>query len=399
MTARIGRNDPCPCGSQKKYKKCCGKGSESRSALKSQTRSGPSLRPLQALDAAIRSVHRRQFAEQEWRRHYGNIRPCLNMDFQQRKFVAAGKRLYYSGDKRPWKYVLDFLLDYIPMVFGKDWFESEVAKPESERHPLFQWRVNGIQYLNAQPTTVEGHRMAFTTGSLAAYASFAFNLFAIEDNSRLDELLLERLKNKDQFQGARHEVFAEATCLRAGFSIEREDERDRTKRHAEFAARHKTIGQQLLSVEAKSKHRPGLLGQPGTPQPYRELSLRFGGLLNDAIAKNPPHPLVVFLDTNLPYEAAKSVLGTDPLDPYKPSRTMRTLLDRDRKEHGGVDRYAMLVFTNHPHHYVARNELDPRKHFFCVIPQPPQADPNALRDLYAAVQMYGDIPREFPPQS
>lgn len=25
--AKVGRNDPCPCGSQQKYKKCCGKGS------------------------------------------------------------------------------------------------------------------------------------------------------------------------------------------------------------------------------------------------------------------------------------------------------------------------------------------------------------------------------------
>jgi len=24
--SKIGRNDPCPCGSGKKYKKCCGKG-------------------------------------------------------------------------------------------------------------------------------------------------------------------------------------------------------------------------------------------------------------------------------------------------------------------------------------------------------------------------------------
>ena len=24
--ARVGRNDPCPCGSGKKYKKCCGVG-------------------------------------------------------------------------------------------------------------------------------------------------------------------------------------------------------------------------------------------------------------------------------------------------------------------------------------------------------------------------------------
>jgi preprotein translocase subunit SecA len=25
MEKAIGRNDPCPCGSGKKYKKCCGK--------------------------------------------------------------------------------------------------------------------------------------------------------------------------------------------------------------------------------------------------------------------------------------------------------------------------------------------------------------------------------------
>jgi uncharacterized protein YecA (UPF0149 family) len=23
-TKKVGRNDPCPCGSRKKYKKCCG---------------------------------------------------------------------------------------------------------------------------------------------------------------------------------------------------------------------------------------------------------------------------------------------------------------------------------------------------------------------------------------
>lgn len=26
--ANVGRNDPCPCGSGKKYKKCCGKDAE-----------------------------------------------------------------------------------------------------------------------------------------------------------------------------------------------------------------------------------------------------------------------------------------------------------------------------------------------------------------------------------
>ncbi|MBQ7822482.1 MAG: SEC-C domain-containing protein, partial [Clostridia bacterium] len=27
--AKVGRNDPCPCGSGKKYKKCCGAGDSS----------------------------------------------------------------------------------------------------------------------------------------------------------------------------------------------------------------------------------------------------------------------------------------------------------------------------------------------------------------------------------
>jgi hypothetical protein len=203
--------------------------------------------------------------------------------------------------------------------------------------------------------------------------------------------------HRRQFQGARHEVFVEATCLRAGFSIEHENERDGTRRHAEFTAKHKTTGQ-LLSIEAKSKHRAGVLGQPGVPQPHEKLSLRFGKLLNDALAKNPPHPLVVFIDTNLPYRAAERVLGRHPLDLNKPSSIMTALLDRDRKEHGGVDRYAMLVFTNHPHHYAEPEELGPQKHLLSFVPRTPAGVTHmqALWDLHNAVNLYGNIPKDFP---
>jgi hypothetical protein len=80
---------------------------------------------------------------------------------------------------------------------------------------------------------------------------------------------------------------------------------------------------------------------------------------------------------------------------------MRELVDRDRKEHGGVDRYAMLVFTNHPHHYTQPNELDPQKHHLSIVPFAP-ARPvihsSALDDLRNAVGLYGNIPNEFPPQ-
>jgi hypothetical protein len=93
----------------------------------------------------------------------------------------------------------------------------------------------------------------------------------------LDEALLARLKHREQFQGARHELFAEATCYRAGFAVQHENERDGTRRHAEFSAKHTRTGQ-MLSVEAKSKHVPE--------------SLLWRVLLNHM--KNSAYALVVF---------------------------------------------------------------------------------------------------------
>jgi hypothetical protein len=288
-------------------------------------------------------------------------------------------------------------MDYVPQVFGKEWGDAELAKPENERHPLVRLRRDAILYMNQHTRGPDGIFAVTPSGPMAAYLAFAFNLFAIEDNSRLDDVLLARLRNRDQFQGARHEVFAEATCLRAGFVIEREDEKDRTRRHAEFTARHKLTGQ-LLSVEAKSKHRPGVLAYPGVTEPHEKLSLRFGGLLNDAIAKNPQHPLVVFIDTNLPIRAAERVYGVDSAK-RELSPIMKRLFDRDRATHGGKDLYAMLVFTNHPHHYVAMDELDPQRHSLAVLSENKGgASIDALRALFNAVQLYGHIPKDFPPQ-
>jgi len=332
--------------------------------------------------------------QREWMARYGHIRPCISTDHHGQKVVAVGNRLCWSPK---WKFIPDFLMDYIPAVFGADWGKEELAKAEHERHPLAQWRVDGVRFMNAQPRQADGGFCAIPSGPLMAYMGFAFNLFAIEDNGRLDSQLLARLKNKDQFQGARHEVFAEATCIRAGFSIEHENEKDGAQRHAEFTAKHLGTGLKF-SIEAKSRHRAGVLGFPGAPQPHEKLSLRFGGLLNDAIAKNPPFLLVVFIDTNLPYHSAEKVLTWDAKE-NKPSRIMCSLLDRDRKEHGGKDLYAMLVFTNHPHHYGDKNAPDHRHHLLAIVPEAIRGvTRTALFDLYQAANLYRNIPNEFPEQ-
>jgi hypothetical protein len=81
---------------------------------------------------------------------------------------------------------------------------------------------------------IDGTSGVTPSGPLLAYLTFAYDLYVVEHNATLDARLVERLKMGDQFQGARHELFAEATCLRAGFEIIHEDETDHSSRHAEF---------------------------------------------------------------------------------------------------------------------------------------------------------------------
>jgi hypothetical protein len=353
----------------------------------------PQAPPPEVIAKAVREMQRKGRAQEEWVTRYGHVRPCIHTDNWGKKFIAAGKRLLWS-DK--WKFIPDFLVDYVPGLFGKEWWDAEVAKPEAQRHQVFQWRTGCLRHRQTAQRDANGKWVVAPDGNSAAYLALAFNLFAIQDNGRLDDLLLHRLKHHDQFQGAWHEVFVEATCLRAGFTIEREDERDPATRHTEFTATHKATGEKL-SVEAKSKHRPGVLGFAGAAQPDEKLSLAFGRLINDAAAKKPKHPLVIFLDTNLPFRAASRVYGPETDGPAIPSPYMAGLLERIRTQHGGQHPFVMLAFTNIPHHYVAPHEPDAPKHVHVVITEHPGTNKRkALDALYEGVPLYGNIPNEFP---
>src|ERR1700733_471999 len=373
---KIGRNEPCPCGSGKKFKKCC----------LEKPRMKPVQPPPELIHKAILRFREKKLSRDRWIAQYGYVRPVIHSDNWGKKFVAIRNRIEWS-DK--WKYIPDFLLDYIPHVFGKDWFDAQVALPKEDRHPVFQWRAACFhQKAGAAP----GAKVVVTPDGLSlSYLSFAFSLFAIEEARRLDEQLLSRLKHPEHFQGAFHEVFAESTCLRAGFQIERENENVRDLRHTEFTAIHNATGQHF-SVEAKSKHYPGGLRRPGERQ--QKLKLHFGHLINEAVAKNPPHPLVIFLDTNLPFKSAHHVYGNDVT---VPSRYIRRLSQRISEEHGGRNPYAMLVMTNMPSHYVGPKEGPSPNHVHAMMSENPgTVTGRALQALYDAVPLYGNIPNEFP---
>jgi hypothetical protein len=380
---KIGRNDPCQCGSGKKQKKCCGRPTSPASTAQPHSppvqpftaqKITPAQVPPEVIEKARRYFVEHQRKEQERISKFGHVRPEIAGDFHGYKLVAIGGKVMYMPSEKC-KFFTDLLIAYVPQMFGRDWFEQEIAKPPNGRHPVMQWRVKGMTFMNAQPPLPDGTRGATPTGPLLAYLTFAYDMYVVEHNAQLDSRLLERLKQADQFQGARHELFAEATCLRAGFEIEHEDETDPSRRHAEFTATHKTTGQRV-SVEAKSKHRPGVLGQAGTREADNALNLRFGKLLNDAVAKNPAHPLVVFLDMNMPFQVAERFLAPRPPHPF----IFRTL-DRMRKEHCGKDPISLLVITNHPQHYTKDDEIAQRAHVLTVlsgVPEKPAQRPDAL---------------------
>lgn len=396
---KIGRNDPCPCGNGKKYKHCHG---SFRAAQPVQTPANPvtyrvhapnNVPPEVLVKAALHFQDQARL-EQERVRLYGKVRPEIAVDFKGYKLVAIGNQLLYRPSQNC-RFFTDVLLEYIPHLFGREWFDREVAKPPEKRHQLFQWRVKGMNYMATQPRQADGSFCAPITGPLLAYLTVAYDLYVVAHNASIDERLVERLKEANQFQGARHELFAEATCLRAGFKIEHEDEKDRTARHAEFTATHVATGQKI-SVEAKSKHRPGVLGQSGPREPEGGANLRFGYLLRDAVAKNPIHPLVVFLDMNMPFSTAERFLTPRPPHPF----IIRTL-NRIRKEHDGKDPITQLIITNHPSHYTKDQEIPQHAHMMgqtSLVPKKP-AHMAALMDIMTATNLYGNIPQEFPKAS
>jgi hypothetical protein len=325
---------------------------------------------------------------------YGQVRPESSIGLSGHRTVFVGNKAFRMPSEKC-KYLTSFLWEYVPLVFGHDWGYCEGAKPPGERHPVMQWALKGSEYAKAQSQLPNESRASGPSGPLHAYMTFAYDLYTVDNNNGLDGRLVHRLKQINQFQGARHELFAEATCLRAGFAVEHENERDGSTRHAEFTATHRITGQKF-SVEAKSPHRAGVVGQPGVPRP--RLDLDFGRLLNKAIAKNPPHPLVVFLDMNMPFGAASQYLSQQPGG--MPHRRITDTLARIRKHQKGNDPISLLLITNHPAQHTRDDEIAPQDHLLIQIPTqlpvPREKIPQfeAMMALFNAAQLYGNIPHQ-----
>jgi hypothetical protein len=250
------------------------------------------------------------------------------------QFVAVKNRLTYSKN---WKTFHDFLGDYLKDAIGAQWGNAELQKPFDQRHPILVWYHKLCEQQRLfikEPGKVSSASM---TGATAAYMHLAYDLYSLDHNAELQAKLIERLHNRENFSGARYEVQVAATLVRAGFTLEFENEDDRSTSHCEFTATSTRTGKQF-SVEAK-RTESGRVVRP----------------LVRALKKSANHTRIVFIDLNRP----------DPSTGEEVPAYVKTAFDLLRRFEA-VDPQAIrlppayVFFTNAPweHHL---DDLEPRQ--------------------------------------
>lgn len=226
----------------------------------------------------MRARHEAQ--EQQRTEQQGIGRPIIAATMDNGyQFVAVKNRLHYS---QKWKTFHDFLISYIASALGTEWGNAELQKPFDQRHPILVWYHKLCEQQRLfikEPGKVATARM---TGAVAAYMNLAYDLYALDHNAELQAKLIERLRNVEHFPGARYEVQVAAKLVRAGFSLEFENEDDRSTSHCEFTATNARTGKQF-SVEAKRSESGRIIRQ-----------------LVRALKKAANHTRIVFIDLNTP---------------------------------------------------------------------------------------------------
>jgi hypothetical protein len=289
-----GRNQLCPCGSGKKFKHCHG----------SIAAAGASAGPLRPSDEWMRQMLAQKEAEYRQReQQQGMGRPIISFEANGYRIVCVGNRVVYSPN---WKTFHDFLRDYPAMIFGKPWMEKQNKKAPAERHPYLQWMQRALDDQRRLAIQKVG---AIITGPASAATSsvmsLAYNLYLTHHNlpsnpkiERLCQRIIKRLKDPDHFWGALYETYAFSLFAIAGFTMELEDESDRTVTHCEFSARGKSG--RAYSIECKGRNRETVPVNADGSLRIDDKTLGLSKKLKAALSKRAAYERVVFLDIDLP---------------------------------------------------------------------------------------------------
>lgn len=364
----------CSCGSKKKYRNCCGKTNTVRfEDLPPETQK--LYRETQAKYHLAKNYHTQ---------HFGHVAGIESAIFNGRRLVGLQGSLVISDDPNyDWNSPIEFLSSHLKSTLGNDWFDEQMHKSPEEQHIIVEWATkSGMQILNKNKPL----ETTQFNGNALAYLHFAYDLFVVHNQNYLTPKLIGRLRNKDNFNGARYELFTLATLIRAGFELKIYDESLGKGKVAECEATH-TKSKTILQVEAKARHVRGTHGSTHGKQRNFDL---YKKCLKQAMIKNIVHPYIIFVDINIP-----------ELDVYNDQEK----LDQIRKEYDKLqeqyhDKLPNIVcFTNIPFHYAKEYFASKNLAYGLILSNSPRIKLGNEQEILTALQdslsRYAYLPREF----
>ncbi|MEX0805195.1 MAG: hypothetical protein WD688_18015 [Candidatus Binatia bacterium] len=282
------------------------------------------------------------------------------------------------------------------LVLGREWIAAELKKSAQERHQIIRLAEKMSDFQKRHIVKEGDVYGAVATAPASAYLQIAYDLYVLKHNVGLLKFMIDRLKQKELFQGARYELYVAASLVKGGFSVEYEDEADKTKSHCEYIATHNVTGKKF-SVEAKSKHRHGIWGYVDNRQ-KNPLNLNIKRLIKDAIEKDAPYPKAIFIDVNLPLE---------PGDIFKKKWVQKSiaLINKLESRPYAKGRQAYIFMTNSPHGHCVDHDVDPGNEAFMTaigMPEflvkndgPVNKNHREMRRLIDFLVFHTQIPNEF----
>lgn len=375
LTRKIGRNEPCPCGSGKKYKRCCLK---EPSVMFSQ----------QYVSDMYDSLMRQQKNLPEPHLHL-----VPSIEFKGYRFRAIWSKLHYRPLEETFH---EFILKHLATTFGEDWRQSQLALPEHDRHILLHWfeSLEHWKRTNQTEQNREGEHLwsAVPSGKVKALLQFAYDNYCLQTVNKLPEFLVNRLKNRNEFQGARYEVAVAAIIARAGYDISFLDDTARIEKHCEFIAKNKYSAEEI-GVEAKSRRRRGILHEGGQPDTVALIRGDVNGLFRKACSQaTADMPFLIFIDLN--------VLPTpDVPTNQKPwLNDVGTMLEGyNQVSQESPDVFNALALTNFSYYYTGDAEASEGEYALIVSPHPrvPCKNLDGIHEIRESLQRYSHIPLEI----
>lgn len=376
-----GRNDPCHCGSGRKYKKCCQPADEE--AASAERHRAASVRSFRYDEASPEVLAIKKQVDLRQRR----LREYLARDFGVLINIVAptghgGARIWAIGnrvytDRPPTETFHEFILSLLREELGREWAEEQRALKPAEQHYLYRcfgdysdWTAQVSRESEPQAGGVWG---GLASGSVQYLHSVAWDVaLLLQATARpLPQSLLERLRNPGAYQGARYELAIAALFAKIDCEIEfLDDDQLRHRKHGEFIARHRPTGERVV-VEAKSRHRAGVINEEGdfdASDPLRGDRRGLRKLVRNAMTKDSGGlPFLIFVEVNAPVE--------EPAPGVEPAwqREVRKMLDRMPQMTGEEpSSFEAIYATNFSPHYQGEKQARGGE-WLCAPPAPRRA--------------------------